>query len=159
MNISEAKTCLFIRLYSFINYLRAFPPLLAIKSLKSIFWYFLWILRSFWVIFHRHLENIIGFSENTVRFSYRRFKFNSKNYFDRVLSFRVFGPLSSSSYSQRFGQYVFRPSSGVYYRARESTRNFEPCSLFNPRGSLALIPLNLCGYKVLSTLVVYSSAV
>ena len=65
-----------------------------------------------------------------------------------VLSFRVFGLLSSSLslYSQRFGRCVLPPSSDVSCRTREPTRNFEPRPLFNPRGSLVLIPLQVYKY-------------
>ena len=47
----------------------------------------------------------------------------------------------SQLYSQRFGWYVLRPSSGVSCRTQEPTRDFEPGPLFNPRGSVVLIPL------------------
>ena len=59
-----------------------------------------------------------------------------------------FGLLSSSVllFSQRFGQYVLRPSSGIC-RTREPTRNFELRPLLNPRGSPALIPLAITGYQ------------
>ena len=60
------------------------------------------------------------------------------------LSFIVFGLLSSSLllYSQRFGRYVLRPSSGIC-RTGEPTQNFETRHLYNPRGSLILIPLTI----------------
>ena len=59
------------------------------------------------------------------------------------LSVRVFELLSSSLllFSQRFGRYVLRPSSGVY-RTREPTRNFELCPLLNPRLSKSFIESN-----------------
>ena len=65
-----------------------------------------------------------------------------------LLSLRVFGLLSSSLllFSQRFGRYVLRPSSGVR-RTQEPTRNFELRSLLNPRRSPVLIPLAITGYK------------
>ena len=51
------------------------------------------------------------------------------------LSLRVFGLLSSSLllFPQRFGRYVFRPSSGVC-RTREPTRNFELRTLLQKAG-------------------------
>ena len=64
------------------------------------------------------------------------------------LSLRFFG-LSSSSlllFSQRFGRYVLRPSSGVC-RTREPSRNFELRTLLKPRGSPVLIPFAMTGYK------------
>ena len=58
------------------------------------------------------------------------------------LSLRVFGLLSSSLllFSQRFGWYVLRLSSGVC-RTRKPPRNFELRPLLNPRESPVLIPL------------------
>ena len=43
-------------------------------------------------------------------------------------------------------RYVLRPSLGVC-QTREPTQNFKPRPLFNPRGSLALIPLAITRYK------------
>ena len=48
--------------------------------------------------------------------------------------------------AQRFGRYVFWPSSGVC-RTREPSQNFELRSLLNPRESPVLIPLAITGYK------------
>ena len=64
-------------------------------------------------------------------------------------SFRVFGQLSLSLllYSKCFDRCVLRPSTGISCRTREPTRNFEPRPFFNPRGSLALIPLSITRYK------------
>ena len=63
------------------------------------------------------------------------------------LSLRFFGLLSSSlSFPQRFGRYVFRPSSGVC-RTREPSRNSELRPLLKPRGSPVLIPFAITGYK------------
>ena len=66
-----------------------------------------------------------------------------------ILSFRIFGLLSLSLllYLQRFDRCVFWPSSGVSCRTREPTRNFKPHPLFNPLGSLALMPLTISEYK------------
>ena len=74
-------------------------------------------------------------------------------------SLRVIGLFSSSLllYTQCFGRYVLQPSSGVC-RTRVPTRNFEPRPLFNPRGSLVLIPLTITGYKCKVFLYCYSPA-
>ena len=70
------------------------------------------------------------------------------------LSLRVFRQLSSSLllHSQLFGQYVLRPSSGVFIE-------LEPAPLFNPRGSLVLIPLTITGYKCKIFMYCYSPTV
>ena len=64
------------------------------------------------------------------------------------LSLRIFGLLSSSLlfFSQRFGRYVLRPSSGVC-RTREPSRYFELRPLLTPRRAPVLIPLAITGYK------------
>ena len=46
-----------------------------------------------------------------------------------------------------FSRYALRPSSGVSCRYQQPTRNFELRPLFNPRWSLALIPLTIIVYK------------
>ena len=53
-----------------------------------------------------------------------------------LLSIRIFGLLTSSLllYSQRFGWYVLRSSSGVSCRTRVSTQNLELKPLFHPHG-------------------------
>ena len=58
------------------------------------------------------------------------------------LSFRVFRQFLFIFISI-FGRYIAWPSSGVFCRTWEPTRNFEPRSLSNPRGSLALIPVQV----------------
>ena len=73
------------------------------------------------------------------------------NFWDEAcwfLSLRFCGLLSSSLllFTQRFGRYVLRPSSGVC-RTREPSRNFELRPLLKPRGSPVLIPLAITGYK------------
>ena len=74
--------------------------------------------------------------------------FNGISTFVGFLSLRVFGLLSPSLllFPRRFGQYILRPSSGVY-RTREPSQNFELRPLLNPRGSLVLIPFAITGYK------------
>ena len=47
---------------------------------------------------------------------------------------------------QRFGEYILHSSSGVC-QTQKPPQNFEPPPLFNPRGSLVLIPLTINGYK------------
>ena len=59
-------------------------------------------------------------------------------------------------YSPRFGQSVHRLFPGVSCRTQEATQNFEPRPSFNPRWSLALIPLTITEYKFLHC---FSSAV
>ena len=77
-----------------------------------------------------------------------------------IFIIKAFGLLSSPLLlsPQRFGRYVFRPSSGVY-RTREPTWNFEPRPLLNPRRSPILIPLAITGYKCKVFLYCYSPAV
>ena len=66
--------------------------------------------------------------------------------------------LSSSLllYLQRFCRYALRSSSYVC-RTPETTRNFEPCPLLNPLGSL--VPLIIAGFKWSLFLYCYSPAV
>ena len=61
------------------------------------------------------------------------------------LLFRIYGRLTTSLllYSHRFSRW---PSSGIC-RTMESTQNFKLRLLFNPYGSLFLIPLTITGYK------------
>ena len=54
---------------------------------------------------------------------------------------------------------TFWPSSGVSGWTWEPIWNFKPHPLFNPQGSLALIPLTIIEYKCLVFLYCYSPAV
>ena len=62
--------------------------------------------------------------------------------------YHVFGLLSSSllSFSQHFGRYVLRPSSGVCQTWQHS-RNFKLRPLLNPQESPVLILLAITEYK------------
>ena len=66
----------------------------------------------------------------------------------KILSLSIFGLLSLSLllFPQHFGQYVLRPSSGVY-RTQEPWRNFELHPLLNPRGHLFCYLLAITRYK------------